>query len=292
MRLYCNMNIRECFAALLLLLLAACTHAEPSVFDGEYDSARFPHKREDTEEAEGYDVEKQVFVSSFSFIDVNMPKEYTISIPLVLSGRAIAKERVVEVEPIISDTNAPNGSYRIVSAVIFADALVGEVKILLYNLPELREQAYTLALKIKDSKDLKAGPDEDIKAILTWNASIPIPTASALVSAYNMLIDSPIEYNSTDEAYISSRALEVIAECFNWYDLDNAQKWGSQHNGASVGNYKYLMSSYWIAAGGAQRIYAKRLSAFIDDYNSKNPDAPLIHNSGAAKGMAIKARKY
>ncbi|MDO4770639.1 DUF4843 domain-containing protein [Porphyromonas sp.] len=284
--------IRGCLPFLFIALLSSCTQVEPSVFDSKCDSARFPHRREKAPEAEGYDVEKQAFLSSFSFIDVNMPKEHTISIPLVLSGNPAPRERKVTVETIAEESNAPKEAYKILSAVIFADTVVGEVKLQLYNLPELKENTYTLSLKIKDSSDLRAGPSEDTKAVFTWNATIPIPTASALIMSYNMLINSSIDYNSTSDDFISTRALEVIAECFNWYDLDDVKKWGAKANDASVGKYKYLLNSYWLGAGGAQRLYAKRLAAFIKDYNAKHPDAPLVHNSGTDKGKPIQARKY
>lgn len=284
--------IREFLPLLFMASLSACTQVEPAIFDSKYDSARFPHRRENAPEADGYDVERRLFLSSFSFIDVNMPQEHTVSIPLVLSGKPSPKERMVNVEAVAGASSAPEGSYKILSAVIFPDTTVGEVKIQLFNLPELKKTSYTLSLRIKDSGDLKAGPDEDITALLTWNATIPIPTVPALIITYNMLIDSPVEYNSTDDAYISTQALEIIAECFKWYDLDDEKKWGQKANSLALGKYKYLLNSHWVGAGGAQRIYAKQLAAFIKEYNDSHPDAPLVHNSGADKGKPIRARVY
>lgn len=284
--------IRDFLPLLVVVAMSACTKAELPVFESQYDSARFPHRREDAPEPNGYDTSKRAFLSSFSFIDVGMPQEYTVSIPLILSGKPSPKERKVTIEDVLDETTAPKDAYKIVSAVIFPDTVAGEVKILLYNRPELKEGSYTLSLKVKDSDDLKAGPDEDIKAFLTWNATIPLPTSPFLIMTYNMLIDSPLRYNSTAADYISTRALEIIAQCFNWYDLNDAKKWGVRANTESVGNYKYLMHSTWVGAGGAQRLYAKQLAEFIDKYNATHPDAPLVHNSGSGAGKPIQARKY
>ncbi len=270
------------------LLFGACTKSDIPTYDTVHNAVRFSNSFNG--EDPGYNHTTQEFNTGFSFITNQTLKSYDHSIQLVLVGSPVDKDLKVNVEVNKEKTTAPDGTYEIVSASIPKGKLYGTVIVRLHNTPELATEDYTLALTLKSSRDLAAGPAEYINANIVWGKRIPAPTHSQHIQTYNMLIEGTAYFRDSSLDYFSPAALAVIVDALGWDDWDDPNVHGALYNNAQFLYYKYLPRGRHLTAGEAYKGYAMIIGEYIDRYNKANPDAPLIHDAGLNKGNPIKAR--
>ena len=271
--------------ALPILLLSACTKSEIPTFDSEYDAIRFPKKDTFNEEAPGYDYESQLFKASYSFVSNPEDPSHDFEIPLELIGMVADRDRTVGYTIDTEQSDAPSDSYKVLSAIMPAGQRQGKIVIRIFNTPQLKEKTHRLFIRLTSSEDLHSGPSNLIQGTLSWGIRIPAPEFPDLLKTYNSIIQSDAPFNSSTNDYFSPNALEAIVAAMKWYDLGD-------YNGARYGMYKYLPAWQYIRTEHRWEAYAQTVADYIEEYNTKHPNAPLIHDAGKDKGKRIVARNY
>ncbi len=284
--------INSIVVLLIACLFAACKQENIPTFNSEYDSVRFPEKRTENNEPNGYNYQMQQFLSTYSFIEDPGALSHDFSIPVMLVGTISEHDREVLCEVDTDKTTAPAETYKILNGKIPAGKIQGEVIVRLFNNEGLKKEDFVVCIKIKGSKELHAGPDSHISALITWGNRLPAPKHFKHYITYNMLIEGTPAFDSSSEEYFSPAALGAIIKAFNWYDWDDKSVHGSDYNSPYLGSYKYLPSYSYINKGGAYKIWAKKLDAYINEYNTQHPDKPLVHDAGLNIGKKVEARKY
>lgn len=286
-------NIINTIAVLLIAgFSAACQQEKIPTFNSEYDSARFPEKQVENNEPNGYNYQMKQFLTTYSFITDPGASSHDFSIPVMLVGNVSDRDREVNCTIDAEKTTAAPDSYKILQGKIPAGKIQGEIIVRLLNTENLKKEDVALCIKIVDSKDIHAGPDSHISALITWGNRLPAPEKWQLLITYNMLIEGAPTFNDSSNEYFSSAALGAIIKAFNWYDWDDKEVHGADHNSSFMQSYKYLPRYTIIEKGGAYKVWAKRLAAYIDEYNAQHPDKPLIHDAGLNAGKKVEARKY
>ena len=245
----------------------SCETDEIPTYDAAYDAVRFTGIVGGNR-GQG-DPDGALFTSSdscsrytYSFIDTPLADSYDFELPVYLIGNPSSKDRTVgyEVDPEL--TNAPDGTYEILSATIPAGAVVGAIRIRLQNVvPD--EESYAIALRLKPSDELMVGNAKYLKTILSWNNSIPWPSHAQHIATYN--------------------------------DWDDRSVHGAYYNNPTTyKGYKYLPRYAVLSAmmGNAQMAYALVIAEYLEQYKAEHGGQPLLHDAGAKKGQPVTARTY
>lgn len=280
-----NRYILYLFLLSVLLALPSCKKSEIPEYNQKYNAVRFPHTELYEKEPSGFDVESETFYSSYSFFGNEGAPSHVLSVPVYLMGYEADYDRRVQVELLPDETTAPDGTYSVVEGMIAAGDSVGHLKIELKNFPDLKDKNVKVAYKIVDSPDFLAGPPRHCKLLVTWGTKLLPPTLDAHKRTYNTLIQGG-QYIDASMEYFSLRALEVIVKALNWNDWDNEEKHKDEYN---KNGYKYLPASSFIES--RKKAYRLKISEYIEDYNKKHPDDPLLHDDGKLKGRPIEVRK-
>ena len=280
------------YSTLGIVVLFGCTDSEIPFYKERYNAVRFPEKTEDNTETPGYDSDNQLFKANHSFIENQEAESFDYELPIELIGLIADSDRDVSYEIQANRSKAPAGSYKVLKSTIPAGKRSGAITIRLFNSPTLHSDEYYLAITLKGSEALAAGPPEYTRAILSWSMRIPAPVHPEHFKMYNALIDGHAVWNSKSEDYFSPNALRVIVNALKWYDWDDNKKHGNNRNGTRYYNYKYLPRLEIFSRGYQYKAYALTIADYIKTYNEKHPDAPLLHDAGMNKGKPIKAREY
>lgn len=274
------------------IFLTSCSQSEIPFYKEKYNAVRFPEKTADNKEAAGYKAEDSLFNANHSFITMPDTKSFDYQLPVELIGLVSENNRKVAYQINEAKSKAPKGSYEILKAEIPAGKRTGTITIRLFNQEALHTDEYHLAIVLKSSEDLKAGPVEYTRALLSWSMRIPKPTHTEHFKMYNALIEGHTVWNSPSEDYFSPNALRVIVEALKWYDWDDVKKHGNNVNSSRYYNYKYLPRLSIFNRGNEYKAYVLTIADYIKDYNEKHPNNPLVHDAGLNKGKPIKARVY
>lgn len=277
----------------------SCETDEIPTYDAAYDAVRFTGIVGGNR-GQG-DPDGALFTSSdscsrytYSFIDTPLADSYDFELPVYLIGNPSSKDRTVgyEVDPEL--TNAPDGTYEILSATIPAGAVVGAIRIRLQNVvPD--EESYAIALRLKPSDELMVGNAKYLKTILSWNNSIPWPSHVQHIATYNSLILGMTSPTSTSNQCVSSNALKAIVAATGWNDWDDRSVHGAYYNNPTTyKGYKYLPRYAVLSAmmGNAQMAYALVIAEYLEQYKAEHGGQPLLHDAGAKKGQPVTARTY
>ena len=272
---------------LIAFTFGSCRQSEIPNYDARYNAVRFPYRTQEksNKEPAGYSVDRQAFLVSYSFFGNETAPGHTLSIPLYLIGYESDQDRQVRVEPVKDEFTAPLDGVVVKEAVIPAKSSVGHLLVEVKNLPVLRKQNVEAVYRIVSSDDLQAGPLQHSKVILSWGIRLPQPTSEDYIETYNLLIDAAPSPADRTLDYFSLNALEVIVHALGWTDWDSKEKHGKQYN---TDGYKYLPYVGYIDR--KSRALARTIDDYIREYNTKNPDAPLVHDGGKLQGQPIRAR--
>lgn len=284
--------IKFCLIMSLMIGFNSCDTDDIGYFKEGYDAVRFPSTTLYGLERAGYNSESQLFLAAFSFIDSPFVSDTIYHIPVMLIGNKSNVDRTISYRIDTEKSNAPADAYKILKAVIPADTTVGYIQVQLMNREELNDTTYQLFITLEGTSELNKGPKEYTTAMLSWNNAIPMPTNTNLIRSYNMLIHSSLAFTSTSTANFSPNALKAIVVALGWNDWDDIEVHGSQYNGPTLENYKYLPRYVWIYNDGSYKSYALKLQDYLDAYNAEHPNAPLMHDAGGLKGQLIQARSY
>jgi hypothetical protein len=193
-----------------------------------------------------------------------------VELPVIFIGIPAAKDIAVKLSIVQDDNNAATGQYELLGGYIPAGKTKGNMLLRVYNDPELGSKTRQLRLTIDATDDYKCGPEAYINAVVYWNNMLPIPTNTAFIRTYNMLIQSNLSFISTALTYYSPLAHKVILQALGW---------------ANLVNYSTLVT------GNVYLGYAKILEDYITEYNATHSE-PLLHDAGGYIGQPIEARKY
>lgn len=278
----------------------SCETDEIPTYDAAYDAVRFTgiaggNRGQSDPDSNLYTSTDSCSRYTYSFVDTPHAESYDYELPVYLIGNPSSKDRAVgyEIDPEL--TNAPDGTYEILSATIPAGAIAGAIRIRLQNVvPD--EESYAIALRLKPSDELMVGNAKYLKTILSWNNSIPWPTAGDLIRTYNSLIVGMAAPTSTSNQCLSSNGLKAIVAATGWNDWDDQSVHGSYYNpnNATYKGYKYLPRWSYLNSmmGGAQMAYARTVAEYLEQYKAEHDGQPLLHDAGAKKGQPVTARSY
>lgn len=277
---------------LLFFASTGCKKSEIPLYDNQYDAVRYAWQEEGNKEEKGIDLDMQIFRASYSFISTPDAESYDYQLPVELIGHIADKDRVVAYKVDKEKTTAPDGSYEILGAHIPAGKRSGKLTVKLKNSDALRSEDYRLYIQLVKSDDLEAGPRVANMAELLWTRRVLPPTFPIFFRTYNALINSRLSWNSQEKDCFSFKALEVIVQALDWTDWGDTKKHGNKGNGPRYNNYNYLPRPDVIVSGDFHKGYALKLKAYIDQYNEKHPNDPLIHDGGELEGKPIEVRNY
>jgi len=207
----------------------------------------------------------------YSFV-FNPGAEYAdIEVPIILMGLPYAKDISINVSVMPHEGNAVAGQFDLIGGSIPAGKTKGNFTIRVKNAPELDNTTRQLHLSINATQDYKCGPEEYLHAVVYWNNEIVPPTVANQIRTYNMMIAGNANFIATTLTHYSPRAHKVVLAATGWED----------------------MPLYTVVYAGNLYIgYARKVEAYIADYNAAHPSAPLLHDAGALDGQPIQARKY
>ena len=95
---------------------------------------------------------------------------------------------------------------------------------------------------------------------------------------------------STSINNYSTSAHMAIVEALGWNDWGNAEIHGTQANPANYDNYyDYLPNFNYIYSNEHYKIYAKKLDAYLKEYEAEHGE-PLLHDGGGLVGQPVQAR--
>lgn len=291
---------KSIYLSVLALAMISCRTEDIPTYDATYDAVRFTGVQGGN--IGQSDPDSNLYTSAdscsryvYSFVDTPLADSYEYDLPVYLMGKPSAKDRTVgcEIDPEL--TNAPDEAYEIVSATIPAGEVVGAIRIRLQNVvPD--EESYTVGLRLLPSDELQVGNAKYLKTALTWNNSMPWPTAGDLIRTYNSLIAGMAAPTSTSNQCLSSNGLKAIVAATGWNDWDDQSVHGSYYNpnNATYKGYKYLPRWAYLSSmmGNAQMAYARIVAEYLEQYKAEHDGQPLLHDAGAKKGTPVTARTY
>lgn len=272
----------------LFFCLTSCIKEKIPYFDSINDAIRFNNTKE-------YDEETNIYKGSYSFLENPFAEYGEYDLPLVLVGNVSPEDRLVEYRIDEEQSNAPEKSYEIVSAMIPANSLKGVIKIKMHNTDEIQDGAsYSIYIQLKASPALRLGPKEYITATVSWSSDVVPPAATDryIWMTYNSLIKSSLPPTSTSTTAYSSNAIKAIIAALDWNDWDDMAAHPDQLQTQSYYTYKYLANYRFFVTDKAYEAYAAKLADYLVKYNEEHPDSPLIHNEGSMQDRVLEARTY
>ncbi|MBR8729857.1 hypothetical protein IX332_001181 [Porphyromonas levii] len=284
------MRVYLCILFLLTFSISSCKKSEIPEFNKAYASVRFPIKSHDNKEPEGYNDGDKMFVVSHSFVATPDSPYTHVDIPVMLVGPTEDRDRTIPVEVLKDETSATAKEYEIVSAIIKSKEYQGKIRVKLINTPRLKEEDLKIRLKL-GSNDFFSGSVRNFgDAVVYFGTKVPTPTYIEHIYTYNKLIKGDDNAYSTSLEYYSPEAMKVIVKALGWTDWDSKEKHGNDYNSDKYGKYKYLPRYGYISENNRALAIVKILNEYIQEYNKKHPNAPLVHDAGKLKGKKIEAR--
>lgn len=266
-----------------LFLTISCSKDEIIKFDILSSGVLFPGAG-DAIKYKGYNAADQTYYLNESFINVPLDQQkYIVDFPIKVSGDSLNFDRVVEYEIIAGETTASESQYKIVEAIIPAKKQYGRIRFELTRDIALDNSTVRVALKLKDSKDLKVGSNEYKKGVLSWSNMLPMfPATSSYVRTYNCIVLSTLSKTSTSIAFYSPNAHKAIIEALGW----PVTYWPTYVSGfADPGTGTSAMYGVYYTD-----FYAQKLKAYLDAYAQSHGGERLKHNAGTDKGKDIQPR--
>ncbi|WP_430815950.1 DUF4843 domain-containing protein [Carboxylicivirga sp. RSCT41] len=148
---------------ILLAVVSACSIDEIETFSSEA-YVYFPIENERLENIDDFGYLEKNY--TFIFESEQAVSEKLYELPVKIAGAAIDKDRKIAFAVVDSLSSAKEGvHYELVSeteSIIPAGVVDGTIKVMLLKTAEMDETMFDLAIKIIDSDDLKAGPQDAI----------------------------------------------------------------------------------------------------------------------------------
>lgn len=268
---------------IMILLIAGCKKDEVTLFDINDSGVMFPGAG-DGKTYKGYNAADDIYYVNESFLNVPLTQNtYVVDFPVRVSGDSVNRDRVVGFEIIEDSTTAVSSQYTITEALIPAGKTYGRIRFVLTRDVALDNAAVMVAIRLKDSDDLKVGSNEYKKGILTWsNMLARFPSSSSYTRTYNCIILTPLTKTSTSLAYYSPNAHKAILDALGW-PTTYWPAYSGQYADPNTGTNAMLGVYY-------TDLYAQKLKAYLDAYAEANGGVRLKHNAGTDIGKDIQPR--
>lgn len=268
---------------IMVLLIAGCKKDEITLFDINDSGVMFPGAG-DGKTYKGYNAADDIYYVNESFLNVPLTQNtYVVDFPVRVSGDSVNRDRVVGFEIIEDSTTAVSSQYTITEALIPAGKTYGRIRFVLTRDVALDNAAVMVAIRLKDSDDLKVGSNEYKKGILTWsNMLARFPSSSSYTRTYNCIILTPLTKTSTSLAYYSPNAHKAILDALGWpttYWPAYSGQLADPNTGTNA-----MLGVYYTD------LYAQKLKAYLDAYAEANGGVRLKHNAGTDIGKDIQPR--
>ncbi|MDD3034430.1 MAG: DUF4843 domain-containing protein [Bacteroidales bacterium] len=263
---------------IMVLIIAGCKKDEVTLFDINDSGVMFPGAG-DAKTYKGYNSADDIYYVNESFLNVPLTQNtYVVDFPVRVSG-----DRVVGFEIIEDSTTAVSTQYEITEALIPAGQTYGRIRFVLTRDVALDDAAVMVAIRLKDSEDLKVGSNEYRKGILTWSNMLAMfPASSSYTRTYNCIILTPLSKISTSRAYYSPNAHKAILDALGW-PITYWPAYSGQYADPNTGTNAMLGVYY-------TDLYAQKLKAYLDAYAEANGGVRLKHNAGTDIGKDIQPR--
>lgn len=278
-------NIKFLLLTVCILFLAGCLKDEIMVFDINESGVVFPGAdASDMKIYKGYNLDDKTYYVNESFLNIPLTQiKYIVDFPVRVSGDSVNRDRVIAYEILTEGTTALSTQYKIVDALIPAGKQYGRIRFELTRDVALDNASVKVAVKLKDSKDLKVGSNECCKGVLTWsNMLAKFPASSSYTRTYNCIILTPLTKTSTAITYYSPNAHKAILDALGWpinYWPSYTGQLADPNTGTSA-----MLGVYYTD------LYAQKLKTYLDAYAAANGGVRLKHNAGIDIGKDIQPR--
>ncbi len=276
-------NIKLLLLAIAILTFAGCQKDEIMRFDLTDPGVMFPGAG-DARDYKGYNTADKTYYVNESFLNVPLTQNtYIVDLPVRVQGDSVDVDRVVGYEIDAENTTALSSQYTIVDAVIPANSHYGRIRFQLTRDSALDTVSVAVAVKLKDSDDLKVGSNEYSKGLLSWSNMLPMfPVSSFYTRTYNLIILTPLSRTSTSIAYYSPNAHKAILDALGW-PINYWPRYieSTPDPGTGVGP---LYGMYYTD------FYMQKIQVYLDAYAEANGGVRLKHNAGTDKGKDIQVR--
>lgn len=272
-------------------MVVSCGDSSIPVYNEQYNAVRFAGVIPDPDSGNN---ESGITYYNFSFVEEPGAETHLFEIPVYVTGKGMPEDTKVGYEIDTDNTNAPDGSYEILSASIPQGECKGSIVVRLIKTPELEgEVTYTLALRLVASDELMLGDSRYVNSRMTWSNNLPFPNHNNLVRSYNMLIAGMPVATSTSKNAMSTNGLMAIVGALGWDDWDDpdAHPGLRVNNSETYGYYKYLPQYSMIYLNSVYIVYSRQVGEWLENYE-KEHGAPLLHNGGVLEGQPVRARYY